>query len=130
MTTVYKNLGAYNWADRSQKQWQLVVRLDDGSSISELFPEDEEPEIDGLPPSEVVELISVRNESYFFRSSREEQRAKIAFVRENAEAIDTSWAAKRIACLRKNIESMQREVDALESAYGKLSSPQPSFNEE
>lgn len=117
METANKPLSAHYWKTkgrfyigRSDQQWQVVVRASNGKAISVLWDEDDEPGISGLPPSEVVEIISQRVESFLFMSDREKMRATIAWFREHAELIDSGWARDRIESLRKKIDELDRYV--------------------
>jgi hypothetical protein len=103
----YKTKGRYNLLS-SDEQWQVVLRASNGKIVSETF--DDEPEIDDLPPSEVAEVLSARIEGFLFSSARENQRATIAWFRENAELIDSDWARNRIASLRQQIDDLSRYV--------------------
>lgn len=105
----YKAKGRYNLCSTEQ-EWQVVLRASNGTIISELFPGDEEPDIDGVPPSDVVEMIAARLEGYLFKSGRDAERAKIAWFRENAEQIDSGWARKQIADLKDKIDDLSRYV--------------------
>jgi hypothetical protein len=105
----YKTKGRFNWASNEQ-EWQVVLRASNGMGISELWPLDEEPEIDGLPPSEVVEIIAKRLESYWINTEREAKRKKVEWFRQHAELIDSGWARNRIEGLRKQIDDLSRYV--------------------
>jgi hypothetical protein len=105
---VYKNLGAYNWAQPQDKQWQVVVEYGD-HKISQVFPREEEPSI-SCPPSEVIEQISTQLESLWICTSRDEKRRVIAEFRKIAEQMDSDWAKQKIASLEKNITELRQYV--------------------
>lgn len=105
----YKTKGRFNWASNSE-DWQVVLRLSNGKVVSETWPLDEEPDVDGLPPSEVVEIIAQRVESYWLSTDREKQRGTISWIRQHAELIDSGWARNRIESLRKQIDGLSRYV--------------------
>jgi hypothetical protein len=109
--SISKNLGRYNLCS-NEKSWCLSLMIHGHpvcKSISETFPEDDEPDIHDVPPSEVVEIIAARVESYWISTSREESRKKIEAIREHAAELDDAWATKII-------RSLQNRVDEL-SAY-------------
>jgi hypothetical protein len=104
---VQKTLARFNWA-RNEQQWQLCVRLPDNSFLSELWDEDDEPDVDlDTPPSEVVELISARLESYLMHSERDKKRQKIAYARTVYPELDRQWATRRIGEARDLIARME-----------------------
>lgn len=105
----YKTKGRYDLCSTEQ-EWQIVVRASNGTTISEIFPGDEEPEIDGLPPSDVVEVIAARLGSYLFKSGRDAEIVKIEWFRQNSEQIDSGWARKQIEDLRSRIDELSRYV--------------------
>jgi hypothetical protein len=103
----YKEKGRFNLLSNDQ-QWHVVLRASNGKVLSQTF--DDEPEIDGLPPSEVVEVLSTRIESFLFSSEREKQRTVIAWFREHADLIDSGWARNRIESLHNQIDDLSRYV--------------------
>lgn len=103
---ITKTLGRYNLAS-NDKQWCVRMRMPDGKGISEVWPEDEEPDIEGLPPSQVLDLIEERLKAYWFHSSREETLARIAVYREQSEQLDDAWARSLIASLERQIKSLE-----------------------
>lgn len=105
----YKTKGRFNWAG-SEDEWQVVLRASNGTTISELWDLGDEPDVDGLPPSEVVEIIAKRLEGYWINTDREAKRKKIGWLRQHAELIDSGWARNRIESLRKQIDDLSRYV--------------------
>lgn len=110
----YKHKGRFNIMSNEQ-QWQVVLRASTGTIVSEIFDDGAEPDIDGLPPSEVLELISAKLESYWISTDREKTREKINWFRENAEAIDAGWARREIAGHHETIERLKRYLPADEA---------------
>jgi len=106
---VYKTLSRFNFAS-SEKQWQVQMRMPDGKFLSELWPHDEEPDIDGVPPSKILGLIEERLNAYLFKSGRDETLARIAAYREQAEQLDDAWARHQIAAHERVITDLRAYV--------------------
>jgi hypothetical protein len=104
---VTKNLGRYNFAS-NDKDWCVQVLMPDGKVLSETWPEGDEPDTDGVPPSEVIELIIVRLKSYWISTQRDKTMARIEAARPMFEQMDDAWA-------RAQINSLQRQIDSLKS---------------
>jgi hypothetical protein len=102
---VTKNLGRYNFAG-TEKEWCVQVLMPDGKYISEMWPQDEEPDTDDVPPSEVIGLIEARVKSYWIYTRREEKLAQIESARPMFAQMDDVWA-------RAQIKSLQRRIDGL-----------------
>jgi hypothetical protein len=107
------NLGRYDLAHPKEEQWHIVMVLPGERRLSELWPPEQGPSIDGRPPSEIVEEISERVGSHWISSSRERDRETIAWVRENAAAIDDLWA-------RAEADRILKKIDGLEQTLGRL----------
>lgn len=113
---VYKTLGRFNVLS-SDKQWQVQMRMPDGKFLSELWPEDEEPDIDGVSPSKILDLIEDRLKWYLFKSRRDETLARIAAYREQAEQLDDAWARRQIANYERLIAGLRGYlIDAEEAS--------------
>ena len=113
MLSITKNHGRYNWLSNDE-QWLVVIMLPGGRQLSETFPDDEEPEISGLPPSEVVELLADRAKRYLLDTEREKKKEIVAWCREHADEIDSEWAKGQIALKQKRIEALKAEIAKLE----------------
>jgi len=100
----YKEHGRY-YVTSDDKQWCVTVRSTTGKVVSALF--DEEPEIDGEPPSEVVRMIKSRIKEFLFISDREKKLAAIQWFEDNEKQIDSGWARKSIESLQKRIHDLQ-----------------------
>ena len=113
---IIKDLGRFDFASQ-EKEWQLAVRVwGPDKGISALFPEDREPEVDHLPPSEVVELIAERVAWYLYRSNAAQEQAALAWMREHAEALDHAWAvglARELTA--KGLAAMERAAELLKA---------------
>lgn len=115
-----KHLGRYSLTS-NEKHWRLCLYTPHGR-ISVLFSEDDEPEIDGLLPSEVLDLIEAGMKGWY-RSSHAEDAAIIAKIREHKHEIDLEWleyravkAEERAADLRRKIADILDEMEAEASA--------------
>ncbi|MGE8691495.1 MAG: hypothetical protein ACN6PJ_30410 [Achromobacter sp.] len=104
---ITKTLGRYNFANTAEKQWCVQMRMPDGKGLSETWPEDEEPDIDGVPPSQVLDLIEERLKSYWISTRRDETLARIAAYREQSEQLDDAWARLHIAAYERKIRSLE-----------------------
>lgn len=113
---IFKDLGRY-YLGENEKQWHVKMKLPNGQWLSELWPEDEEPEIEGLPPSDVVERISEQLEKYLFKSNREETRKLIEWCRENAEELDRLWAETEIKRIRNELTKLTKQAEELQAMY-------------
>lgn len=102
---VTKDLGRYNFAS-NDKDWCVQILMPDGKVISETWPQDDEPDTDGVPPSEVIELIVARLNSYWISTRRDETLARIEAARPMFERMDDAWA-------RVHINALQRKIDSL-----------------
>lgn len=120
-----KTLGRYDLCS-NDKDWQVVVRVfGPDKALSVMFPEDREPDVRDLPPSEVVELIADRFQQYMYRSNAAKDDATMAWMREHAEALDHAWASGRVREILAEIANLSREASDLMKAY-----PAPSLAEE
>ena len=118
---ISKSLGVYNLAGPGKKQWLVELRVkglrDLPVVLSATWEEDDEPDIDGLSPSEVMDLLERRFESYIIDTNREQKRATLAWMRENAEEIDKAWAASRVESLRVEAERLNNQIASLTREY-------------
>lgn len=106
---VTKNLGRYNLCS-NEKQWCVQVLMPDGKWLSETWDESDEPHVDGLPPSEVIDLIVDRINSYWISGRRKEQLEMVEKHRESFDKMDDAWARSQIASLERRIESLKSYV--------------------
>ena len=118
---ISKSLGAYNLANHGQKQWSVELRVmglqDSPLVLWATWEEDDEPDIDGLSPSAVMDLLERRFESYIIDTNREKKRATLAWMRENAEEIDRAWAASRVESFRMEAERLNNQIASLTREY-------------
>lgn len=104
-THYYMDLGRYNLAS-TKKEWMLALVTTRGR-VSETWPEDDKPEVCGLLPSEVLDLIDSRLDSYWYKSSRDKDKAEIATIREHANEIDIDWLDGRIKAAESKLAELR-----------------------
>ena len=118
---ISKSLGAYNLANPGQKRWYVELRVrrlqDSPLVLSATWEEDNEPDIDGLAPSGIMDLLEQRFESLLVDTNRETKRAVLALMRESAEEIDNAWAASRVESLMREVERLNHEIVSLTREY-------------
>ena len=110
--TFYKNFGRYNFAG-TEKSYCVTMHTPYGN-ISTTWPADEEPEISGCLPSDVLDLIETRLKSFLYSSHRDKDAATIAAIREHANELDVLYVKNRIAAARKAIERDERLLAGLQ----------------
>ena len=111
---IHKNLGRYNLCS-SEKDWCVSVSID-GESISETWPEDDEPDSTGSA-TEVIQMILDRNSRYLYSTARNRIRALADEWLTNGPAIDAAWAEGRIKQLQRKSASLYAEIHHLRTAY-------------
>lgn len=115
---ISKSLGRYNWAG-IEKSWcvVLLVKIGDGEvlRIDETWEEDDEPLIDDQLPSEVLDQISKRLESYWINTAREAKRIVIGKMREVIKQADIEFVKDKLASLDKEIASWNSVLEDLEN---------------
>lgn len=97
--------GHFNFANPSEKQWQLILRTPFGN-LNEFF--DEEPYYDNCV-EDVVEIISQRLESYWASSSRKEKREIIAMIRENLSECELLSREAELVRIDKSLERLNKD---------------------
>ena len=107
----YSNLGHYNYCS-NEKDWVLHLNVKDGEisrAISTMFAEEDGDPAQGggIPPSEVLEIIAKRIESYWISTGREKDRETIDWMRKRVAEMDSAWASQRIKCLHKEIKDLE-----------------------
>jgi hypothetical protein len=107
-------LGRYNWA-ATEDVWCLTLRTPYGV-VSETFPKDDKPEVDPgwTTPSEVLDLIEARLDSYWISTRRTETKATIAEIRRHANEIDAAWLDQQIKQAEDRLRILRRNRDALD----------------
>lgn len=90
----YKKLGRYNWAG-TEKDWCVQLSTPYGN-VSEMWPEDDEPDLDDALPSEVLQMIEDRLDHYWISTGRDTRKAVIAAIREHESEIDAAWLDAQI----------------------------------
>lgn len=110
-----KNLGSYNWAAPSEKQWQVYLYTPFGN-FSELFPADEEPETEDCLPSEIIDMLEARLKKYWISTRRDETLAKMSAAREHSSELDVAWLADRIAEAEKRVKYFKDRLEEITAA--------------
>ena len=111
--------GNFNYLNSKDRSTIVRIYLPDGAPenvLDESWPEGEEPDTD-LPPSEMIELFSKRLAGYLFNSARPRKEVLIKWCRANAARLDREWAETKIAALRKEIASAEKQIKRLELDY-------------
>lgn len=119
MVSIDSYSGNFNYLNSKDRSTIVRISLPDGAPenvLDESWPEGEEPDPD-LPPSEMVELFSRRLASYLFNSARPRKEELIKWCRANAARLDREWAETKIAALRKEIASAEKQIKRLELDY-------------
>lgn len=112
--TFDKNFGRYNFAG-TEKSYCVSLHTPYGN-VSQTWPADDEPDISGCLPSDVLDLIEARLKSYLYSSHREKDGATIAAIREHANELDVLYVQNRITAARRAIERDERLLAGLVEA--------------
>ena len=112
---ITKTSGRYNYCNYLEKSWMVTLHdLPEGcpaNSLSEFWKEDDEPDIDGLMPSEVIELFEERLNKYLIHTGRKKKEEIIQWLKDHAIDIDIDWLLSRIT--KYDIDSIISEVRKL-----------------
>lgn len=110
----YINVGHYNICGTNKSaSLQLITS---GGNFSALFEVDEAPDVDGLLPSEVLDLIEARIDSYWISTGREDTKKRIKEWRKEQRDFDAAWLEKRIEATEKTLVSLKRELQNVRDA--------------
>lgn len=107
-------LGRYNLASE-EDVWCLILSTPYGQA-SETFPRDDRPDVDPewTTPSEVLDLIEARLDSYWISTRRAEAKAKIAEIRRRANEIDAAWLDQKIRWAEDKLSALRQLRAALD----------------
>ena len=107
-------LGRYNWAS-TEDVWCLTLRTPYGQ-VSETFPRHDRPDVDPewTTPSEVLDLIEARLDSYWISTRRAETKATIAEIRRHSNEIDAAWLDQQIKQAEDRLHILRRNRAALD----------------
>lgn len=108
------NLGRYNFASNA-KDWCLSLSTS-GGNFSETWPEDEKPDIEGLMPSEVMDMLVKRLQSYWISTRREETLARVKKWQESASKYDDAWLVAQIEGHEEAIHRLKRRLEEVRDA--------------
>jgi hypothetical protein len=109
-------IGRFNLASNEK---DACLRLyTSGGNFSQTFPLDEQPEIDGLLPSKVMDLIEARLDSYWISTGREEDKKRIARWRIEQSDFDAAWLKAQIEHTEKLLKVLRNQLDDIEQEEG------------
>lgn len=110
-------LGRYNWASE-EDVWCLTLSTPYGQ-VSETFPREDRPDVDPewTTPSEVLDLIEARLDSYWISTRRAEAKARIAEIRRHAYEIDVAWLDQQIKQAEDKLRILRRNRAALDEEH-------------
>lgn len=116
---ISQQTASYNLLDPSERQTQIIVYLPEGKAISAMWPEGDAPEIDGLSPVEVVDLITERIKRVWTtdREGKERKLATAAWVAEHAVEINREWAQGEIERRRRRMTELEHEIAYYTNTY-------------
>ena len=104
----YTNTGRF-YLGRADQQQQVVLVTPWGS-VSQLWDEGEAPYDADMDAGEVLDIIAERLESYWINTSRNEDRAKIARIREHIDEANRLWHEGRARVLQAEIARLSAQA--------------------
>lgn len=110
----YGNVGKYDFLHPDKRQYCLRLQTPVGS-VSELWTEEDMPDLEDALPSMVLDLIEKRLDSYLFTSRAEKTKPIIAAIREHIKEYDIEWATNYLETAKKEVE---RRESLLEEVKG------------
>lgn len=107
-------LGRYNWSSE-EDVWCLTLSTPYGV-VSETFPREDRPDVDPewTTPSEVLDLIEARLDSYWISTRRAERKATISEIRRHANEIDAAWLDHKIKWAEDKLHTLRQRRAALD----------------
>ena len=107
-------LGRYNWT-KAEDVWCLTLRTPYGT-VSETFPKADKPDVDPewTTPSEVLDIIEERLDSYWISTRRAETKETIAAIRQHSNEIDAAWLDQKIKQAEDKLHILRRNRAALD----------------
>lgn len=110
--------GAFDWAHPNERQQQVYLRTPDGH-FSETWPLDECDYDRDMLPSEVLDLIEKRLDSYWISTRRrDETKKRIAACRERMGEFDMAWLKQRVENAEKELKEWQDRLQDMIDALG------------
>ena len=107
----YINLGRYNLCS-NEKDWCLQLQTS-GGNFSETWPEDEKPNVDGMLPSQVLDLIEEQLRSFWVSSGRDEKLKRMEEWRKRAHEYDEAWLLRRIEETEEQRANLSERLDSV-----------------
>jgi len=99
---------------------EIALFLPEGAPqpvIRELWPTLDAPNVGGLLPSQVADIIYERLLEYAYSSKSEDTAKAVQWVRDHAQEIDMAYAKSRIEILEKHIELWGRRFHSVYKFY-------------
>lgn len=107
MIAIYSNSGNYSLFDPNKIATKICINFDGIHSLSAIWPDKDAPSVEGVPPSEIVDLLKCRLNDYIFNSSRDKDNKVIEWAETNADALDEQWAKEQITKHEKIINKLK-----------------------
>jgi hypothetical protein len=109
---ITKTLGRFSVFSNEQ-QWQVCLDLPKQSPKPHYIIEtwSEEPEIEGLYPSELIDMYEDCLEKYLFPSDVKKKQLLIDWLKNNEESCDALWACHKKKLLLDEIVGLQTVID-------------------
>ena len=109
--TIDKSLGRYNLYS-NDKEWSLSLRYGD-LYISERFDEDEEPDTDGVMPSDILWEIKEKKSKYLYSSSAQKDNEIIQKLEEVSKEMDIQFINQKIKYHTSEVNDYQKLLEEL-----------------
>lgn len=105
----YACKGRY-YLGRSESQWRVVLDTPFGK-VSYIF--EEEPNINGMLPRQVLDLIEMESKKAWIDTGREERNKKIAALREYEDVIDKMYLIELLKRAKSEVVSLNTQLAEL-----------------
>jgi len=109
-----KNLGRYNICG-NEKSWCLTLYTS-GGDFNQIWPEEDEPDVDGFLPSEVMAVLRERLDAFLFISGREQTRARMDAWMAESHKYDLAWLQNQIDKHERQLRALRLQVDDVEES--------------
>lgn len=119
MKTFYvnKNLGRYDLLS-NDKDWCVSVNIRHPDSplpcINETWSENDCPDLDGLTPVQVIDLIEEKVNSYLYTSRKAKYEPFFKWVKENRKSLEIQHAKEQIEEYKNKIIDLEQLIIELE----------------
>ncbi|MGB1015477.1 MAG: hypothetical protein ACPG4T_15175 [Nannocystaceae bacterium] len=117
---ISKSYGQYDFCS-NEKKWLVTMHFPEGSQHKRLSQHwENEPDIDGQWPSDVIEMIAEELEKAWIDTSRRDKRAVIAWARSQVDILDKVWAEREIENITNTIAGLIERREHLEGVVERL----------